>query len=284
MDFRKIFRELYDKNANDKIYSSAPYHMTGFDDVGLRELEKCLYIEDNVKRLESIRKILNKKIRTNGYVPPRETEQIEDYGFSDFEDFIKYREENEKILIYGCWVWTSYKRELEICVYVENIYKKAKKIFEKDKYEAICYIIDEKYKYHTNVLDNKKDDYIFRYQYNQIIFDMLDYIIKELLKIEVLPASNLIQQSIKKTLSWNAQKNIIGTLFGLLYKVGAIQGTKTDLIRGLSAMFSNLSESTLKDNIDLKENENEAKIKYDTETEYLLGDFLAYLKDNINNK
>lgn len=284
MDFRKIFRELYDKNAEDKIYSSTPYHMTGFDDIGLRELEKCLYIEDNVKRLEKIRQILNNKIRSSGYVPPRETEKPEDCGFLDFEDFLKYREEHEKFLIYGCWVWISYKRELEICVHVENIYKKAKKIFEKDKYEAICYIIDEKYKYHTNIFDNKKDDYLFRYQYNQIIFDMLDCVIKELLKIKVLPANDLIKQSIKKPLSWNAQKNIIGTLFGLLYKTGAIQGTKTDLIRGLSAMFSNLSENTLKDNIDLKENENEAKIKYDTRTEYLLENFLIYLKENINGK
>ncbi|MFA7444537.1 MAG: hypothetical protein WCY89_01190, partial [Flavobacteriaceae bacterium] len=70
----------------------------------------------------------------------------------------------------------------------------------------------------------------------------------------------------------------IGTLFGMLHNANIITGTKEDLIKAVSSMFGNLSESTTKDNVNLKVNSNDNKTLYDVETEKLITGWVKYLK------
>lgn len=67
-------------------------------------------------------------------------------------------------------------------------------------------------------------------------------------------------------------------MFGVLYKNGFIKGNKTDIVRGLTDMFDNLSKDSLIDNINLKKYEIENKIKHDKKTIELLSEWVKHLK------
>ncbi|MGR3789649.1 hypothetical protein ACUXZJ_01875 [Flavobacterium sp. TN-1] len=210
------------------------------------------------------------------YGEPLEWEQIDEI-INDFNNIsylgvelfrnIEKREEIRRI-----WV-------LEL--YIEKIIQTAKSISNCDKYKAICYLIDEQYKIHKNVVCGTIEDIFLRAHINYIIFEAIEIYLNNIDSEATEKTKELIPQrkyEKKNLLKWNSKKSAIGTLFGVLHQEGIIQGSKADLARELANMFGNLSESTLIDNIGLKEDKENYKPKYDTETEELMSKWVTFLK------
>ncbi len=265
------------------VYKSTSYLM--YVDKGNKELQKQLnktyYIQDKKERLKQVRNLLKNNIDTehNTYVSKGNIPNWEKHGFKSLDEY--YELQNES-MFYNIWVEVSNKRALEIEVYVQTIYGKAENLLQSNEYDAICCLIDEQFKSHKKVFDDPKSDYAFRFQYNQLIYDLLQKKINEIVKTPVDDIRLTINT--KKPLIWNAKKTSIGTLFGMLYNSEIISGTKEDLKRALTSMFSNLSENTLHDNLNLKIVKNENKILYDTKTEDQLKDWVKYLKSTMKKK
>ncbi|PVV54810.1 hypothetical protein [Chryseobacterium sp. HMWF035] len=282
----KKLKQLYNSNDDFKRkdkYSSISYNMTRFDEAH-KELDKTYYIENDVKRLDRMREILNNGITKSGYVPPREDYlEIQKY----FDDIIEFNKKKENCrLFYSIWVWESVKRELEIKCYLDVIIQKADRIAEKSIFDAVCYLIDQKYIYHKNVLDQPKDDLLLREEINMLIFDYLQLKINELTQKETPESSTEKIMRPKKPFVWNSSKMSFGTLFGVLFNSNIITGNKTDFINFITEVFEGVpAKSTLKGNIYLKtDDENENKKYYCTGTVDLLTDWLEFLKSTPQNK
>ncbi len=140
-----------------------------------------------------------------------------------------------------------------------------------------------RFKIHSCVLSDKKADFVFCSEYSALICKVLTMKIQEIASIEVEELPEQIKKAVNKSLEWKAQKNIIGTLFALMCQTGAIKGTKADVMRGLKAMFPNLSEDTLKENFKLRFKEDENKYTYSTDTKNALSNFIEFLKDSTPN-
>lgn len=246
-----------------------------------KEFTKTYFIEDKNTRLTKVRGLIQeykKELQSRKVV---ENEEI-NKTFGGYNEYSKAVSEKGS-LFENIWVELSNKRRLELECYVLNLFVKADEIVNKScVYDAIEYLIDEQFKIHKGVVDEPETDIIYRAEYNRIICELINKKIAEINKIPITELPEQIQNVINRGLSWNAQKNIIGTIFGLLYKANAIKGTKEDLSKGLCAMFPNLSISTIKDNLNLKINTSESKTLYDTETEKLLIDFIKYVKSTTN--
>ncbi|OWP84996.1 hypothetical protein BWK59_02520 [Flavobacterium davisii] len=172
-------------------------------------------------------------------------------------------------------------------IYIEEIIETFSNIYKNDKYEGICYLIDEQYKVHKNVVSCLLEDVFIRAHVNYIIFEALEIHLKSIDDISTEKAQEFIYKrkyKKKSSLKWNANKNSLGTIFGVLHDAGIIQGNKTELARELANMFNNLSETTLIDNIGLKTDKKNSKPKYDTKTEDLLFDWIAFLKSCTPNE
>ncbi|MCJ1806133.1 hypothetical protein MRP92_04290 [Flavobacterium covae] len=193
-----------------------------------------------------------------------------EYNTSIGAELFRFAEKKEEIR--RIWV-------LEL--YIEKIIQTAKSISNSDKYKAICYLIDEQYKIHKNVVCGTIEDIFLRAHINYIIFEAIEIYLNNIDSEATEKTKELIPQrkyEKKNLLKWNSKKSAIGTLFGVLHKEGIIQGSKADLARELAKMFGNLSESTLIDNIGLKEDKENYKPKYDTETEELMSKWVTFLK------
>lgn len=246
-----------------------------------KELNKTYYMKDKSERLKKVRELLknNDDAKANCYVSSPTLPNWQDYGFKSLEAFYKLQ---NKSMFLGNWLEVSNKRALEIEVYVQTLYKEADKLFEKSEYEAISYLIEQQFTEHKNIFDNAKSDYAFRFQYNNLIYDLLQKKINELASVPIDDIRKTLKT--KKPLTWNSKKSSIGTLFGMLHNAKIIEGSKADIIRSLSAMFNNLSESTIKDNVNLKVNTNEDKCLYDKETEHKAKDWISYLKESTTTQ
>ena len=279
-----MLENLNYENFKDGRYKSIGYLMTQKTDTQ-KELRKAKYIENPKERLKRIRELLPQESEgvsiERAEIPP-----FKELGFNDFKEYERYV---KKIggMFYDCWVEFAYKRELEIFCYLQDI--KTKLHEYKNDFEKTCYLIEQQHTEHTGIFDNKKEDYVFRDEYRAIIWDVLQYeidlinnkkdvSIREQTETEIQTA---IKTAIKKPLQWNADKNTIGTLFGLLHEKKIIQGTKTDIVKVLATAFNNLSEKTLTDNVSLKINTAENKTKYDTDTVEKLSDWVNHLKTQL---
>lgn len=87
-----------------------------------------------------------------------------------------------------------------------------------------------------------------------------------------------------KPMKWNANKNAIGTLFGLLLKEGIITSSKTNIARFLAKYFPELSEATLTDNIGLKTKQTEGKVLYNKDVEKETGALIRLLKEQVERR
>lgn len=246
-----------------------------------QELEKTRYIKEKREKLKKVRELLKFHNGNGASVEHGSLIDYKKWGFKTLDSYLKRQSEG---MFFNVWCEISFKRELEIECYLLDIFDKADELAKTDEFKSICYLIDEKYTHHVNIFDNLKDDHLYNREYNDLIFDLLQNKINEISKIEPIPISDLIRTVTKKPLVWNANKNTIGTLFGVLYQNGIITGTNDNICKGLSALFSNLSETTLKDNLNLKINANDNKTLYDTATETLLKDWIQYLKNQKEKK
>lgn len=282
----KRLRELYNENESVKQseqYSSIHYNMSRFDEAH-RELDKTHYIDDNVERLERIREIFKKGVTRSGLVTPREDKSE---VLKHFENNIDYYEEiKENRLFYGVWVWDSIKRELELKCYLDIIIKKADEMAQKNVFDAVCYLIDQKYTYHKNILDEPKDDFVLREEINMVIFDYLQLKINDLTQKDTPESSSAEIRRPKKPFLWHSSKMSFGTLFGVLFNNDIITGNKTDFVDFITNAFEEIgAKSTLKDNMYLKQPApNENKKYYCSETEDLLTDWILFLKTTPQNK
>ena len=274
--------KILDVEIKEDVFNSDYWQMTvnGNNPDYQKEFKKVYYIEDKKQQLKRIRELESTKSRH--YESPIIISNIE---FDIFENgilgFTEYQKSNQERMFYGVYD-KAYKRQIELEVYLLEIIENSNKL--KNDFDKICYFIDEQFKIHKNVFDEPKKDMIFRIQYNCIIFEQLQKEINTISKKPIIDLSTQIQQSQNKSLEWNAQKTTIGTLFGLLYNIGAIKGTKTDLSKGLNALFPNLSINTLNDNISLKINDTENKYLYDIEAEKILKPFIEYIKSTRKQK
>ncbi|MFA7446026.1 MAG: hypothetical protein WCY89_08775, partial [Flavobacteriaceae bacterium] len=169
-------------DIKDRVYNSDKYQMfvNGATPPEIqKELNKTYYIEDKAERLKRVKQILNNYTK-RAIISNNNFTDWENYGFVDYDSFVKYKNKHIEKMFFGCWVELSNKRALEIEVYVLERYQKAENIATSDVYKAICYLIDEQFTPHKNIFDNKQDDFIFRGQYNALIFDLLQLKIKEL--------------------------------------------------------------------------------------------------------
>lgn len=269
---------LDDTGFKDGVYSSFPLKMTP-KTTQYRELEKARYIKDKRERLKKVRELLKDENNNGVHV---ERGGIIDFKKSGFQTFEAYTQKKSNGMFFNVWVEISIKRELEIECYLLDIFDKADELAKTDEYKAINYLIDEKYKNHTGLFDKETDDFIYNDEYNELIYDLLQNKINEISKTEIIPIGDTIRKVTKKPLTWNANKNTIGTLFGMLHSVGIIQGNKTDLVRGIGSLFSNLSEATLRDNINLTFKQSENKPLYDEETEKMLKEWVSFLVEQKN--
>src|SRR5690606_21901450 len=273
MNIFKIYKAGLNKETNK--FECVAFEMQRFDEHH-KALFKAKYIKDKTDKRNEYRRVLKQDFENSGYIPPRENIKFTSNGFENVVELAEFRKENN--LIFNEWVELSNKRFFEIEVYIENILSVTDK--KNDETEKINYLIDEMFKYHSDILDEPKADLAFRDEINALIFKCLLIRIDEINTTPIMEFSEQFEKAVNKSLKWNAKKAIIGTLFGIMYKTGAIEGYKTDLARALIAMFPNLSESTIKGNLDFKTNELEAKQQYDTQTVNLLQNFSEYLKNS----
>lgn len=247
-----------------------------------KEFTKTYFIEDKNSRLKRVRELMKQHKKYYQMREVVESEEINTVFENGYNEYLKKISDKER-LFENIWVELANKRKLELECYVLGIVEKANEIVEsKNTYDAITYLIDEQFKIHKNVIDEPKIDIIYRTEYNRIICELINKKIAEINKIPIMELPEQIQTVINKGLVWNAQKNIIGTFFGLLHNAKVIKGTKEDLSKGLCAMFPNLSIHTIKDNLNLKINHSESKTLYDTQTEILLSEFIKYVKSTTN--
>ena len=268
---------ILDVEIKEKVYVSNGYNMyvnTG-NYLHNKEFTKTYYIEDKALRLKKVRELLkgNDDTQHKVFVTKPEILDWQNYDFEDFEDYINQKKTS---MLYNVCSDVSNKRSLEIEVYGESIFNKSE-VIKKD-YNKICFLIDQQYKKHIKVFDHPKSDFLYNEQYNNIIYDIIQNRIDTIYRTSIEDLRTPIKSTIKKPLIWNAPKTAIGTLFGVLSKNGIIRGHKTDIVRGLTDIFGNLSENTLTDNINLKINEDEAKVKYDKKTKELTSKWIEYLK------
>lgn len=273
-------RAIYNKGLKDDKYFSLGYNMTRFNEL-YRNLNKAQYIPDKIEQQERIRELLKDPKDTSGYVAPRQPQKTyEDLGFDTYDEMQKHQNSG---MIFNNWVWVSYKRFLELENHITERLQQADTLAD-DQYMAICFLIDQQYNYHTGIFDDPQADYIFSGEYNQFIYDVMQLKINEIAKLKTAPIDKVMREIVKKPLKWNADKQIIGTLFGVLKDAGIVEGTQKDIAKGLSGLFSNLSESTLLNNLKLKENTTENKVYYSKETERIVkGELLDYIKGTVKD-
>jgi hypothetical protein len=240
-----------------------------------KEFTKTYYINDKKNRLNKVRELLkgNNDLKSKVTVTSPKIEDWQKYNFKGFEDYLKAK---QKSMFYSVWVEVGNKRKLEIEVYVETIFNKLNDL--KTNFDKIDFLINQQYKEHNGIFDHEKSDFIYKEQYSGLIYDILQNKINEISNTSIEALRNNVKSTLIKPLIWKPNKNTIGTLFGVLYNNGFITGHKTDIVRGLTDMFSNLSASTLTDNVNLKINSSEVKKLYSEETIELLSEWIEYLK------
>jgi len=278
MDLKQLYQDGINKENK---YTSVGYNMTRFNPLH-KELFKAQYIKDRVTRQERLR-VLLKDVKPNdksGCVPPRKPQIIyKDLGFDSYEKYEKYQ---QKGMIYGGWVWLSYKRFTEMENHILDRFDKADILFKEDEIKAVCYLIDQLFTFHRGVFDDKTADYVYCDEYNEYFFDAFQEKINSLLKIEVAPIDETLSKVVRTPLKWNAEKQIIGTIFGIFKQEGIITGTYKDISEGLASLFVNLKQSTLNNNLKLNENANEGKVYYSKETERIIKThLLEYVKGTV---
>jgi len=242
---------------------------------------KTYYIDDKKNRLDEVRELLkgNNDLENKGTVTHPKLPNWQNFDFEDFEDYMKTKQTS---MFYNVWVEVSNKRKLEIEFFIETLYDEMDKL--NTNYDKICFLIDQQYQEHKGVFDHEKSDFLYREQYSSLIFDILQKRINEISNTNFKQLREPIKSTVKKPLVWTAKKQTIGTLFGVLQKNGFIKGNNTDIVRGLTDMFDNLSASSLTDNVNLKVNKNEAKNNHDPNTIKLLIEWVEYLKNSTPKK
>ncbi len=273
--------ELYANNlkhTQKQYYISNAYNMYPHTEQQ-RELIKTYYIADKKQRLQRVRHLINNTTLKNSILIAKSKEDEYKKSIIHKKTFADEYEENT--MFYGCWNELSSKRMLEIECYIQEITDHANTLNEKDTNKAINYLIDQQFTYHIGIFDNEANDLKYRNEYNNFIYDLLQLKINEISKMIIEPIQETINKLIRKPLIWNADKDTIGTLFGLLYKAKIITGTKADLNRSLTAIFNNLSDTTLKKNLELSSSVKEGKTYHDTETVELVKNWIEYLKKQL---
>lgn len=282
IDFKEIYRNN-DGVKKDNKYLSNSYLAQIFDETH-KNLEKAFYNPDIIQKREELRK-WTKNIQeawdednTHRDTKPEEWKKY----FSYYSDYIEAYKEDE--LFFNIDVWISIKRETELQVYLSDILKEADKKAQNNVYEAICYLIDEKYKLHTGILDEDKADLLFRDEINAIIFDCLQLKINEISQQQPPEPQPFAPVTPKKPFKWNANKKSLGTLFGVLFNHGIITGNKEDFKKQLVTLFEGVpSVSYLNDLIYLSTNKDDPNTpmpKYCKETEELLTEWIEFLQKN----
>lgn len=264
------------------VYKSNAYEM--FVNHGGRynnkEASKANYLSDPAKRLEVLTNLTKYSDDTKArvYVSRPQMPDWQGAGYDSIEDFFRIQQ-------YGIFVnvssLVSNKRRLEIELYLTNIFNQSDEILNRESdYKAICYLVDWQYKSHTKVLSDVKSDLAFRQQYRPLIYDFLQLKINAIHGAKLEDVGKVVKEATKKALKWNGKLSAIGTLFGMLHEEGVITGSKMDVARALSAMFGNLKESSVHDNVKLKVNKFEAKTYYDKETLDKVKSWIAYLSNS----
>lgn len=197
------------------------------------------------------RKIINER-----YKGESEFYKIQERGF---------RYGNMFYVVYHTTILDVYALDL-----LENIENK----FKGDKLNHIYSLIDLFGIRHKGVLKDAFFDELFEDEYNGYIIDKIQ---DEIDKVSHTKSDDFVIEQELKPLTWNSNKNTLGTVFGLLIKEGIISGTKESVNKGLRQLFPEFKESTLRDVLSLKV-DNDNVLQYCKDTEKQLFEWIEMLK------
>jgi hypothetical protein len=250
-----------------------------------RELLKAQYTENKKEALKILidaeKQYKNETLTIDGgficgfdYTELEQTKILND----KHTEISKFIEIQKRGFSYFGSAFDSYKLRLTVDIYVMDLIEQTK---DDDIDKNIYNLIDKLVTVHKNIFNNNFLDTIFEGEYNGYISDKLQDEINKISKIEYEDIKETLTKRVKKPLKWNADKDTLGTLFALLYKAKIITGSKADLNRTLTTIFSNLKYDSIKKNLELSKSEKEAKIYHDTETIELVYNWIEYLKNQL---
>ncbi len=273
---------IYDKGLKNNCYVSTAYQMITEFTPMYRELEKCLYIKDLEQKNERLKELLNGNKQGTFFVRHNRNpyKSAEDLGITEQE----YRSWKRQKMMKNANIWDIERRATALFCYTNKILKRAEDILKKtgNTYTAICYLIDERFKWHGNIFNNKIENYFFSEECTHFVFDVLQLKEVELSKLERPPLEDFTLPT-KKPITWNSKKKILGTLFGVLQQNGVISGTTTDIAKALAVLFEGESSTTLQKSIYLNPitDMETTKVFHDEQTVKMLASWIKYCKDNL---
>ena len=274
---------------SEKYFKTAPYKLSYLVNITEkpRELEKTYYIQDKEKKLKRLQDLLNgdtgKELEvtvTNG--KPINLE-FSKYGI---KDYLEYEEYKQWGMFFGVYTEVSRRRKLELEIYIENILNKVPKPNKNNKEERIFYLIDEKYKTHTNVLSTDFENFVFTDEYNNIIFDALQDEIKKVDTPNAENVENAYRKHNKKVI-WKSKKSTLGTIFAFLLQNNIIETEQANLARILQENFickgnnPTFSYNSLYDNLQFKKKDDGLRPQYDTDVDTHIQPLIKYLKSTL---
>lgn len=252
------------------------YEMQRFDKIGkiYFKINYMPELSDRLKAYEAIDKIQS---NPKTYIP-KPTQNKSFARKSPFKDFGELEDfKNKNRLFYRNDSKISDRRFLEIEIYIKNILNEAE---TKQHPANIDFLIDQMFTLHTGVLSDTKADFVFSEEINAFIFKVLHIELKRLASTPIMSMSEQMEKALEnRSLKWKLDKRVLGTLFGVIYSTGAIEGNKTDLAKGLKALFPDLSKHSILDNFKLKNPD-----KHNPETVHALKEFEKYLRNLTDKK
>lgn len=277
---------------SEKYFKTCPYKLSYWVNKteNQREIEKTYYIQDKEKKLKRLQDLLNRNTGQQlGLTVERGTHinlEFSKYGIKDYSEYNKHKQLG---MFFGVYVEVSRRRLLELEIYIENILNNAPKYNKNNKEEKIFYLIDEKYKTHTNVLSTDFENFIFTDEYNNIIFDVLQDEITKIDKLNAENAENAKKAYIKqnKKIIWKSKKSALGTIFAFLLRDEIIETECANLVRILQDNFicegnnPNFSYNSLSDNLNFKIKDDGLRPQYDRGIETHIQPLLKYLKSTL---
>lgn len=227
-------------------YYSVPYQMNIANREKQKELDKTYYIKDVAIRIKQMQQLIGDNPNDVSTIVTRgEIIDHKKLGFNSYEQLL---EKQKNGMFYGIWVEIGTLRRLELEYFLQQIYDYAIKIktSKTDKeatYEAVCYLIDQRYEKHTGVFSDSRADLIFSDEYGQLIYDYIGKMIKQISNIDIETEKNLSSPIGK--LQWLETKKDLSELVKALSLTALKGNAETDIIKAFESIFLHKSGNDL---------------------------------------
>ncbi|MES2388783.1 MAG: hypothetical protein V4543_12350 [Bacteroidota bacterium] len=223
-----------------------------------REFEKTFYIKDKTARLAQMLKIEEAR-PPQLPVKDRPTKYDLGHGFA-----------------YG-FEYEAERRKLQIEVKILELIEQAGINSKGDPAKEIELLINARYTEQKNLLLYDWENLYYADEYNDFIGDKIQDRIRELAAPETAAVEEAKGQSHAK-LKWKLGKNVLGTLFGVLLKTGAIEGSHAAVNSFILSAFDGFRKTSLEDNLKLKE------FKHSDAAARALGEFKEFIVKSLGKQ